>query len=140
MKFDKKFKREVEGLISRGIKRFPLPQTKGKDIVVGSMLVRKTPQGYTVVKAKDNRAIAQTQHKMSALALAKSLAVGGKSQQKILELDKKLEKLSREIKFYAHTMKNNNDTCSRFSAETRYEICQGQIAQIKQILNRHIRY
>lgn len=138
MTYNQKFKKQIESVVDRGLKKSPIPQKKGNSIAIGSALVSKTVLGYTVFDTKKHQTVAKTSHKMSALAIAKQYAIGRNTIDKVLGLDKTLEKLNTEIVFYENTMRKQQDTYARFAAETRYEMARQKIDYIKRTLDRYI--
>ena len=138
MKYNKKFSKSVERFIIKNLEKAPLPQQKGNKIAVGNILVKKTPLGYRVIDTKAKKMIAETYHKLSALAIARQLSMNHNVVDRILDLDQELAKLTDESRFYWHTMTNNQDTCRRFSAETRYDIAHQKTQNIRRSLDRYI--
>jgi hypothetical protein len=135
---DKLFK-ELEDILNGSIDPSLFPYQKGNSIRIGAFVVRWNKQGYyKIYNIKDNKLIAETFCKSSAVAMAKTLAKGQDSSKSILTLDKDIQKWYNDCIFYKHSMVKTDDDFRRDIITTRYEIARYKTADAKRQLDKYI--
>jgi len=132
---------DIENLIVKGLENCPLPVQNGKTIRIGRFVVRPDKHStYTVVDSKNNRVIASTQYKSSALAVARQAAKGKNLTNTVEKLDKELAKHDNDIQFYKHTMNNDPVIERKYAAQSRYDIAIVRVKHLIRDLERYIYY
>ena len=67
---------DLEEIVNKGLEDSAIPYKKGNSIRIKHIVVRKSPKGYLIYDAKENRQVVRTFFKSSAIAIAKNLAQG----------------------------------------------------------------
>ena len=84
---------DLEEIIHNGPEAVPLPVQKGNSIRIKQYIIRESKHsGYLVYCCKENKQIARTFCKASAIAIAKSLATGHNKLDEMLKLDSTIQK------------------------------------------------
>jgi hypothetical protein len=142
MKSDKqltpKLAADLENLINNSLDMSFFPYVKGKSVRIKHVIVRETKFGYLVFDTKDNKEIAKTFCKTSALALAKNVALDRNRVKEIQELDDIIQKHYNDAMFFKNTIRVTKDQDRKFVAETRYELAAAKTRDAKQRLDRII--
>ena len=142
MKSDKqltpKLAADLENLINNSLDMSFFPYVKGKSVRIKNVIVRETKFGYLVFDTKENKEIAKTFCKTSALALAKNVALDRNRVKEIQELDDIIQKHYNDAMFFKNTIRVTKDQDRKFVAETRYELAAAKTRDAKQRLDRII--
>lgn len=129
---------ELENLINNNLDMSFFPYVKGKSVRIKHIIVRETGFGYLVFDTKENREVAKTFCKTSALALAKNIAFERNRINEIKELDRFIQKHYNDALFFKHTIRVTKDEERKFVAETRYDIAAAKTREAKEKLDRFI--
>jgi len=139
MKPTDKLVKELELLINKGLEDVYFPYQKGNSIRIGPMIIRYNKKGfYLVYDTRDNLQVARTFCKSSAVAIAKKLAQGSNCVEKILEIDKRIQKYYNDAVFYKYTMKVTRDDVKRDITSTRYDIARRETEVARNRLDQYI--
>lgn len=139
MKPTNKLVKELETLINNGLDGIYFPYQKGNSIRIGPMIVRSNKKGfYLVYDTRDNIQVARTFCKSSAVAIAKKLAQGTNCVEKILEIDKRIQKFYNDAVFYKYTMNITTDDVKRDITATRYDIAKCETEAARNRLDQYI--
>jgi len=135
-----KFKiiKELESILDNNLDESLFPYKKGNSIRIGFVAIRKTKYDYAVFDCRENAMIAKTFCMSSAVAIARSLVKGSNVTNKILDLDKDVEKNYIDCIFYKHIIKNSKDEIKKEITQTRYEIAKHKTQSIKTKLDQYI--
>ena len=130
----------LEELINSKIENYSIPHVKGNSIRIKHLVVRYSNKaGWLIYDTKNNIQIAKMFCKTSAIALAKVLADNKSSQNKVLHLDKVIEKHYNDCVFYKHTMHKAKDDDVRYlNAQNRFDISIDITRHAKEELERII--
>lgn len=130
---------ELEVLINKGLKDAYFPYQKGNSIRIGHMIVRENKKGfYLVYDAKTNSQVAKTFCKSSAVAIAKKLAQGIDVTNKVLDIDKVIQKNYNDAVFFKYTMRVTKDDFKKDIVSVRYEIAKDKTRHARGQLDRFI--
>lgn len=136
---NKNILRDLQDIIEDNLDPSMFPYKKGNSIRIGKMVVRKNRQGYLVYDIETNCQVAKTFCKTAAVAVARTVTKN-QSINKVLDLDKIIEKHYNDCVFYRHTIKNTKDDFKRETTEVRYNIAKDLTSNAKQQLDRFIFY
>lgn len=115
------------------------PYKKGNSIRIGSYAIRSNKFGFNkVYDVKENCLIAETHFKTSAVALAKSLSKGESRVQKIISLDREMQKWFNDCVFYKHNMKKTKDYIKYDVLSMRYDQAKDKTSDLKRELDKYI--
>lgn len=135
----KELLKELEEIINGSIDPTMFPYQKGNSIRIGSYAIRLNNSGYyKVYDCKQNVLIAETFSKTSAVAMAKSLSKNKNVKQKILYIDRELQKWYNDCLFYKYTIRKTKDDIRKGIAETRYDIARDKTNSLKRELDKYI--
>lgn len=137
-KLSPKLATELENLINNSLDMSFFPYVKGKSVRIKHIIVRETSFGFLVFDTKENREVAKTFCKTSALALAKNIAFDRNRINEIKELDRFIQKHYNDALFFKHTIRVTKDEERKFVAETRYDIAAAKTREAKEKLDRFI--
>lgn len=115
-----------------------LPYQKGNSIRIKNYAIRKSAKGYQIYDCKKNERICLTNFKISAIALAKTLAEGKNKQAEIIDIDEKLLKHYNDAVFYKNKIKTSNDYSVIESRYHRLDLTIARSKELKQNLDRFI--
>lgn len=131
--------RDIENLVHKGLQKNPLPVQKGKQIRIGTALVKPLAnQKYAVIDTKTGSQITSTYFKSSALGIARQWAKGVNVVQTVLSLDDELSKYDLDMQFYMHTLKSSSDLAKREVARCRYDVASSRVKRLKSDLERYV--
>lgn len=138
--FKEKILKDLEEILNGSIDPSLFPYQKGNSIRIGSFAVRSNKSGFfKIYDCKENNLVAETFCKSSAVALAKTLSHGRKSNEsEILKLDKEIQKWYNDCLFYRHTMKVTKDCTKRDIISSRYDIAKHKTTVAKRELDKYI--
>ena len=118
---------ELEALINKNLDGVYFPYQKGNSIRIGHLVVRENKKGfYMVYDVTKNTQVTKTFCKSSAVAIAKKLAQGHDVINKVLDIDKVIQKNYNDAVFFKHTMKVTKDSFKREVIATRYDIAKSK--------------
>lgn len=127
--------RILEEIIDNNIDEVDFPQVKGNSIRIKNMVIRKSRNGYLIYDTKDNRQVAKTFCKASAVAVAKSLAKGIDQTDKVLRYDSIIEKNYNDSLFYKNTLRRTKDDFKRSVIEIRFLDAKDRTESAKRFLD-----
>ena len=67
---------DLEEIVNRGLEDSAIPHQRGNSIRIKHVIIRKSPKGYLIYDAKENKQVVRTYFKTTAVAIAKNLAQG----------------------------------------------------------------
>lgn len=139
MSYNKRILKELKDIIESNIDPTMFPQQKGNSIRVGKIIVRKNKRGYMIYDITiGGSALYETFSKKAALAIAKSYNKGIDNSNKVLELDRRIQKNYNDSVFYKHTIETTKDEFKKDATITRFEIANAETSQALQSLDRYI--
>lgn len=131
--------KELEEIINGSIDPTLFPYQKGNSIRIGAYAVRLNNHGfYKIYDCKQNTLIAETFSKTGAVAIARALSKNKDARQKILDIDRELQKWYNDCLFYKHTIRRTKDMFRKDVAETRYDIARDKTNSLKRELDKYI--
>tara|TARA_X000000368_G_scaffold185010_1_gene146106 strand:+ start:2570 stop:2998 length:429 start_codon:yes stop_codon:yes gene_type:complete len=123
MNYNKTYVKQLDEIISAGLKELPIPYEKGNSIRIKHMVIRKHSNGYRVFDCRCNKHIETVFSKTAAVAIAKGLAVDKNYRiQHIIALDHDVCKNYNDALFAKRSMKNAENEESSTTAEIKYDI------------------
>lgn len=130
---------DLEEILNLNIDPLMFPYVKGNSIRIGKYIVRSSKNGfYKIFDCEEHKMMYQTFCKSSAIALAKNLAKNKSNAQKILSIDKDIQKWYNDCVFYKYTIDVTKDDFKRDITITRYDIAKAHTAQARKKLERFI--
>ena len=123
--------KDLQNLIEENLDPSMFPYQKGNSIRIGKMVVRDSKNGFLIYDCKDNKQVAITFSKTAALALAKSISNGTDNIDKVLDLDKTIEKNFTDALFFTNTLKITKDDFKKDITLTRLELATARTAEAK---------
>ena len=124
--------KDLEDIVNKGLENTAFPLVKGKSIRIKNYIVRQSKVGYLVYNTKENKQVAKTNFKSSAIAIAKTLASGNdKNLYKLLDCDKNLTKHVNDAVFFKNIIKKTNNNFVRESRKIRLDISIAKSINIK---------
>lgn len=129
---------ELESLINSSLDMSFFPYVKGKSVRIKHVVVRETSFGFLVFDTKENKEIAKTFCKTSALALAKNVALDRNRVKEIQDLDSVIQKHYNDAMFFKNTIRVTKDEDRKFVAETRYDLAAAKTREAKAKLDKFI--
>lgn len=129
---------ELEEIVNKGLESGIMPVTKGNSIRIKHIVVRKSPNGYLIYDAKNNKQLARTMFKSTALAIAKNLAEDKDIITTALYLDKMMLKHYTDAIFYKNTIKKTKDEFKKEVTEIRLSIAIEETNKVRNTLDRYI--
>jgi|TARA_R110000851_G_scaffold333450_1_gene513366 hypothetical protein len=127
--------KDLQNLIEENLDPSMFPYQKGNSIRIGKMVVRDSKNGFLIYDCKDNKQVAITFSKTAALALAKSISNGTDNIDKVLDLDKTIEKNFTDALFFTNTLKITKDDFKKDITLTRLELATARTAEAKSALD-----
>ncbi len=115
---------ELKSIINRNIHDYVIPEQRGNTIRIGYIVIRYSKTaGYLIFDSKKQMQLANTYSKYAALAFAKAYMLG-KDTNKIINLDKKIEKNETDVIFYEHTIENTKNDIKKSIAVDLKNNCE----------------
>ena len=127
--------KDLQNLIEENLDPSMFPYQKGNSIRIGKMVVRDSKNGFLIYDCKDNKQVAITFSKTAALALAKSISNGTDNIDKVLDLDKTIQKNFTDALFFTNTLKITKDDFKKDITLTRLELATARTAEAKSALD-----
>jgi hypothetical protein len=129
---------DLEEIVNRGLEDSAIPVARGNSIRIKHIVVRKSPKGYLIYDAKENRQVVRTYFKTTAVAIAKNLAQGNDITEKAMEFDDTMLKHYNDAIFYRNSIRNTTDASKREIRETRLDVAIQESQRVRSLLDRYI--
>ena len=129
---------DLEEIVNKGLEDSAIPHQRGNSIRIKHVVVRKSPKGYLIYDAKENRQVTRTFFKTTAVAIAKNLAQGKNITEKLIEYDKSMLKHYNDAVFYKNSIKKCKDDFVREIRETRLDISIEESRRLRAQLDQFI--
>lgn len=129
---------DLEEIVNKGLEDSAIPYKKGNSIRIKHIVVRKSPKGYLIYDAKENRQVVRTFFKSSAIAIAKNLAQGKNIIDKLKVYDDLMLKHYNDAVFYKNSIKRCKDEFTREIRETRLDIALHESRKLRNQLDHYI--
>ena len=129
---------DLEEIVNKGLEDSAMPYQRGNSIRIKHIVVRKSPKGYLIYDAKENRQIVRTYFKTTAIAIAKNLAQGVDITQTAIEFDDIMLKHYNDALFYRNSIRNTTDASKREIRETRLDVAIQESRRVRSLLDRYI--
>lgn len=110
--------KDIEYLINKPVDPTLFPVKKGNKIFVGNFVVKQNPYSYTVYNEK-NQLQGDTESKLAAIALAKTLNKNRRVSQEIHRLDRMISKNLQDSVFYDNVYRKTQDTQRKLDADMK---------------------
>ena len=129
---------DLDEIVNRGLEDSAIPVAKGNSIRIKHIIIRKSPKGYLIYDAKENRQVVRTYFKTTAVAIAKNLAQGNDITEKAMEFDFAMLKHYNDAVFYKHSIRKSTDPSKRQIREARLDIAIQESRRVRSLLDRFI--
>ena len=129
---------DLEEIVNRGLEDSAIPVARGNSIRIKHIVVRKSPKGYLIYDAKENRQVVRTYFKTTAVAIAKNLAQGIDITETAMEFDDTMLKHYNDAIFYRNSIRNTTDENKREIRETRLDVAIQESQRVRSLLDRYI--
>tara|TARA_B110000503_G_scaffold133862_1_gene211986 strand:+ start:88 stop:507 length:420 start_codon:yes stop_codon:yes gene_type:complete len=129
---------DLEEIVNRGLEDSAIPFARGNSIRIKHVIIRKSPKGYLIYDAKENRQITRTYFKTTAVAIAKNLAQGNDITVQAMEFDDAMLKHYNDAVFYKHSISTTTDPFKREIREARLDIAILESRRLRSLLDRYI--
>lgn len=129
---------DLEEIVNKGLEDSAIPYQRGNSIRIKHIVVRKSPKGYLIYDAKENRQIVRTYFKTTAIAIAKNLAQGVDITETAMEFDDTMLKHYNDAIFYKNSIRNTTDASKREIRETRLDVAIQESRRVRSLLDRYI--
>ena len=134
----KKILKDLEEIIEQGLSDIDLPYVAGKSIRIKNCVIRKTKHNeYIVLDVKENKSVAKTNFKYTAIALAKRY-LKNYNLEPILDLDKELLKHYNDAVFYKNAIRSSQDSHYAETRQNRLDISLHNTIVIQKKLDAYI--
>jgi hypothetical protein len=129
---------DLEEIVNRGLEDSAIPVARGNSIRIKHVVIRKSPKGYLIYDAKENRQVVRTYFKTTAVAIAKNLAQGNDITEKAMEFDDAMLKHYNDALFYKHSIRNSTDAVKREIRQVRLDVAIQESQRVRSLLDRYI--
>ena len=129
---------DLEEIVNRGLEDSAIPHQRGNSIRIKHVIIRKSPKGYLIYDAKENRQVVRTYFKTTAVAIAKNLAQGKDITAKAMEFDYLMLKHYNDALFYKHSIRKATDSFKREVTETRLDVAIQESRRVRSLLDQYI--
>ena len=129
---------DLEEIVNRGLEDSAIPVARGNSIRIKHIVVRKSPKGYLIYDAKENKQVVRTYFKTTAVAIAKNLAQGIDITETAMEFDDTMLKHYNDAIFYKNSIRNTTDASKREIRETRLDVAIQESQRVRSLLDRYI--
>ena len=129
---------DLEEIVNRGLEDSAIPVARGNSIRIKHIVVRKSPKGYLIYDAKENKQVVRTYFKTTAVAIAKNLAQGIDITETAMEFDDTMLKHYNDAIFYRNSIRNTTDENKREIRETRLDVAIQESQRVRSLLDRYI--
>ena len=135
---NKNIVKDLENIIESGLSSVVFPYQKGNSVRIKHIVVRESKNGFLVYDAKENKQVAKTFCKTTAIAIAKNLAQGNDILNKAMQYDKVIEKNYNDAIFFKHAIRSSKEEIVKESRKVRLEIAVDKTRWAKDHLDRFI--
>ena len=129
---------DLEEIVNRGLEDSAIPHARGNSIRIKHIIIRKSPKGYLIYDAKENKQVVRTYFKTTAVAIAKNLAQGIDITETAMEFDDTMLKHYNDAIFYRNSIRNTSDASKREIRETRLDVAIQESQRVRSLLDRYI--
>ena len=129
---------DLEEIVNRGLEDSAIPHQRGNSIRIKHVIIRKSPKGYLIYDAKENKQVVRTYFKTTAVAIAKNLAQGKDITVTAMEFDNLMLKHYNDALFYRNSIRNTNDADKREIREVRLDVAIQESQRVRSLLDRYI--
>ena len=129
---------DLEEIVNKGLEDSAIPHARGNSIRIKHLVIRKSPKGYLIYDAKENKQVARTYFKTTAVAIAKNLAQGKDITQTAIEFDNTLLKHYNDAVFYKHCINKSDDPYKREIRRIRLDVAIQESQRVRSLLDRYI--
>ena len=129
---------DLEEIVNRGLEDSAIPHQRGNSIRIKHIIIRKSPKGYLIYDAKENKQVVRTYFKTTAVAIAKNLAQGINITETAMEFDELMLKHYNDAVFYKHSIRKTTDEFKRDIREARLDIAIQESQRVRSLLDRYI--
>ena len=129
---------DLEEIVNRGLEDSAIPHQRGNSIRIKHVIIRKSPKGYLIYDAKENKQVVRTYFKTTAVAIAKNLAQGKDITEQAMEFDDTMLKHYNDAIFYKHAIRNTTDETKKEIRETRLDVAIQESQRVRSLLDRYI--
>ena len=129
---------DLEEIVNRGLEDSAITHQRGNSIRIKHVIIRKSPKGYLIYDAKENKQVVRTYFKTTAVAIAKNLAQGKDITEQAMEFDGTMLKHYNDAIFYKHAIRNTTDDAKKEIRETRLDVAIQESRRVRSLLDRYI--
>ena len=129
---------DLEEIVNKGLEDSAIPHARGNSIRIKHIVIRKSPKGYLIYDAKENKQVVRTYFKTTAVAIAKNLAQGKDITRTAIEFDNTLLKHYNDAVFYKHCINKSDDPCKREIRRIRLDVAIQESQRVRSLLDRYI--
>ena len=130
--------KELNNLISQGIKKHHLPVVMGNAIRIGPVIIRqRKDKSFLLFDCIEDKTIGQRFSKHGAIATAK-LYNENKCINLVENLDKAVQKHSTDAKFYQHTIDKTENALKKDVLDVRLDISLDELRLVTKRLEQII--
>ena len=129
---------DLEEIVNRGLEDSAIPHARGNSIRIKHIVVRKSPKGYLIYDAKENKQVVRTYFKTTAVAIAKNLAQGIDITETAIECDELMLKHYNDAVFYKHSIRKTDDEVKKDIREARLDIAIQESQRVRSLLDHYI--
>jgi len=128
--------KDLQSLVNK-IEVIDMPYQKGNHIRIGPTIITERKRDFTVYNTKTGQEYILF-CKTGAVALAKDMANNRRNRDRIIELDRRIEKNYMDAMFYKHSLKRAKTSFRQEILATRYDIARAETRAAKDKLDNFI--
>tara|TARA_Y100000385_G_C12941137_1_gene571126 strand:- start:355 stop:774 length:420 start_codon:yes stop_codon:yes gene_type:complete len=129
---------DLEEIVNQGLEDSAIPVARGNSIRIKHIIIRKSPKGYLIYDAKENKQVVRTYFKTTAVAIAKNLAQGINITETAMECDELMLKHYNDAVFYKHSIRKTDDEVKKDIREARLDIAIQESQRVRSLLDHYI--
>jgi hypothetical protein len=129
---------DLEEIVNRGLEDSAIPHQRGNSIRIKHVIIRKSPKGYLIYDAKENKQVVRVYFKSSAVAIAKNLAQDNDITDEVVVFDQMMLKHYNDAVFYKNAIKMSDDPFKIEIRETRLDVSIRESQRVRSLLDRFI--
>ena len=129
---------DLEEIVNQGLEDSAIPVARGNSIRIKHIIIRKSPKGYLIYDAKENKQVVRTYFKTTAVAIAKNLAQGINITETAMECDELMLKHYNDAVFYKHSIRKTDDEVKKDIREARLDIAIQESQIVRSLLDHYI--
>jgi|TARA_B110000977_G_scaffold182776_1_gene244752 hypothetical protein len=129
---------DLEEIVNRGLEDSAMPHQRGNSIRIKHVIIRKSPKGYLIYDAKENKQVVRVYFKSSAVAIAKNLAQDNDITDEVVVFDQMMLKHYNDAVFYKNAIKMSDDPFKIEIRETRLDVSIRESQRVRSLLDRFI--